>query len=112
MNITQEGEDQKRMETDPLTVHLTVILEKMFSYSPINFYKELVEKEDWYWAYTWKDGEKEDFINWLTDYLFNNKEAREQLMFYPTKQKDKCFDTARTFESMFGWREEIKKDEE
>ena len=58
----------------------------------------------WFHKYTWTSKEEEDFINWLTDRLAQNKEWREELLEIPTKNRKLLKQAARMFALNYGWK--------
>ncbi len=58
----------------------------------------------WYTKHKWTVEEEKSFAEWFKDYLFNNKEAREEILNYPTKDKTKISDAVNDFLFNFGWK--------
>ena len=52
--------------------------------------------------FTTKEQES-DFIDWLTNYLYNNTDARNEMAWIPRKTKKVCRGLAETFNSFYGW---------
>lgn len=60
-------------------------------------------KAGWYRDYTWTKVEANDYVEWMTDYLYNNTEARKELMTITSKHKGRCKSTAEFFSNMYLW---------
>ena len=74
------------------------------NYSKINF-----KKKNWFWDYEWTNEQQNEFIEWLTDYMKDNKEARNDLMQRPSSVKKILERFAREFVFNYGWKtKEIK----
>lgn len=58
----------------------------------------------WYHDYEWTQAQEDKFVEWMADYLFNNKEAREEFMEFPTRNKKRCKEAARGFMFYCGWK--------
>lgn len=82
--------------------HLDKILKEMFS--RVGAKKVDTSKPDWFLKYSWTSEEESYFVNWLTDYLMEHKEAREQLMKFPLKNKKAVRDFACWFVFDYGWK--------
>jgi hypothetical protein len=62
-------------------------------------------KPDWYFEHTWTQEQAHDFIVWLTEYLYNNKEARKYITGINSKlSKKKLNSIASNFEAIYGWK--------
>jgi len=88
---------------DQFGEHFSLILKEMFRRVGADYDTFDFDKEHWYNDYHWTIEENEDFINWLTDYLYNNSKARKELMSYTRKNKKACRSTASWFNLMWGW---------
>ena len=84
--------------------HLEIILIKMFSYVGAKYSKEFVKSERWFLKHEWTAPQENDFKKWLTDYLYNNKLARIELMTYSYKNKKNCIKAANEFIFNYGWK--------
>lgn len=98
------------MDWLPISDELKTILQKMFSYSPFEFSEEFVRDDFWYTKFTWSPEERNDFIEWCSNFLYENKEARE-LITYCTKNKTQCRKAATILADTFGWKEELPEKE-
>jgi len=84
--------------------HLIIILTEMFRRVGVEYKPELSQGERWYEAHEWTDEESDSFVEWMSDYLYTNSEARKEIMNFPHKSKKKCRATAVTFNLWFGWK--------
>jgi hypothetical protein len=91
------------MTTEPIKKHLRIILEKMFEGTGIPYSDEYVKTNDWYLNYKWTEDQENEFTDWLADYLYNNSDARKELMALSNKSKAACMKAAIQFSSFFGW---------
>lgn len=91
------------MRDVPIKEHVRIVLQKMFEGTGIEYSDEYVKQEYWFCNYQWTDKQHSDYVEWLTDYLYKNKEARKQIMTTPTKIKSLCRLCAEGFAAMFGW---------
>ena len=85
--------------------HLFEILCKMFDCVGATYHADLVKKRGWFLKNQWTVEQQEEYIKWLTNYLYKNKEAREEIVFTPNiKTKKWCEKAARVFVFEFGWK--------
>jgi len=84
--------------------HIDIILTEMFRRVNAEFTPDFTKAEAWYYAYEWTREEEQEFVDWLSDYLFHNKEARHEIMNFPIRNKNKCRNAAMQFNAWFGWR--------
>jgi hypothetical protein len=91
------------MQQKKLTKHLTIILEKMFEGTGIEFSEDYVNQDSWYLNYAWPEVIQENYTTWLTGYLYNNAEARKELMNFPQKNLKQCKKVAEQMVLFFGW---------
>ena len=68
-------------------------------YEDINFEDDL-----WFFERQWTKEQESEFIDWLTDHLRTNKEARVAIMKIPSRTKSMCKRTAEAFAFNFGWK--------
>lgn len=59
--------------------------------------------DNWFQKYTWTEIEQEVFTAWLADYLYKNKDARNEFMERPIKNKIQCRKVADVFVFNYGW---------
>jgi len=84
--------------------YLKEILTEMCSRVKIKFEEKNLKNEHWFQKYEWTQKEEKDFVNWLAEYMKNNKEARETLMMFPRKNKRELKQFAEMFCFNYGWR--------
>jgi len=73
------------------------------NYDEIDFTKEL-----WFMKYEWSKEEEQSFINWLADYLYKNKEARQVIVFSSyNKTKKYMKKVAEEFTFNYGWKTKL-----
>ena len=51
----------------------------------------------WFMDYSWSEEQERKFTKWLSNYLYNSKEARIELMGYAYKNKARCIQAAEEF---------------
>lgn len=69
-------------------------------FDSINFQEE----SDWYNKYEWTIQECKQFEKWLSDYLYTNTKARNEVMAFPMKRRKSTDRLANEFVFMYGWR--------
>ena len=84
--------------------HLKVILKKMCQIVGADFDLMDFEQKDWYFGYSWTVSEEKMFREWLKNYLKKNKEARNELMNWPSKKEKALEDVAGWFVFNYGWK--------
>jgi hypothetical protein len=84
--------------------HLKIILQRMFEQSGHIFSEKFTQKKNWFWKHTWTLAEEQEFIEWLTNYLYINSGARKELMGHSGKNKSICKAFARMFTFNYGWK--------
>jgi hypothetical protein len=82
--------------------HLEIVLKEMCSrvgadYDYIDF-----KKEQWFWDYKWTQEQETNFKRWFVNYLVSNKEAKKELMQFPSITKVEKF--ANFFVTNYGWK--------
>jgi len=83
---------------------LQTILTEMFTRVGDTYDEDKTSSDAWYEAHEWTQEEQDSFIDWLADYLYNNRDARKFLMSYPYKNKKHCRATASQFNAWYGWK--------
>lgn len=68
-------------------------------YTKINF-----NEPEWYLDYCWSEKQQEDFIEWMTDYLYTNSKARREILNHPTRSKKLIRKAVSEFVFNYGWR--------
>ena len=67
------------------------------------------KEEGWFMQHSWTQSEEEDFIKWVTDYLYTDKQARIDIMNSPSKRKGTCKKAATYFVWNYGWKTNLNK---
>jgi len=83
---------------------LETILTEMFARVGDKYEEEKTSSDSWYNSHEWTIEEQNSFKDWLTDYLYNNKDARKFMMSFPIKDKKRCKETASQFNAWYGWK--------
>lgn len=86
--------------------HLTKIMKKMFSYVKEKYTPEYCKKPEWFMKHTWTEKQENSFNDWMVEYLYNNKEAREEIMEHPIKNKKIIKELVSWFILDYGWKNE------
>ena len=84
--------------------HLGIVLRKMCKMVGADPNKINFKKNNWYWDFSWTEQDEHDFINWLSEYLLDNADARSELMNNPIKNKKRTEALAREFVLNYGWK--------
>ena len=84
--------------------HLSVILKEMCYRVDVDYKAMDFNKQGWFWKHSWTQAEQASFIEWLAEYLRNNKEARDTIMKYPSKTKKATLESAKSFVANYGWK--------
>ena len=85
-------------------LHMTNVLTEMCTRVGANFNRINFKKSDWYWEFEWTQSEDDNFIEWLSDYLFKYSGARTEIMQFPVKNKIICKGVASQFCANYSWR--------
>ena len=64
------------------------------------------KSNDWYLSHTWTIEQERDFVNWMTDYLYANIQARREIMTNYLTNKKRCRKAADQFVFAYGWKYE------
>ncbi len=90
--------------------HLTIILKEMCrrvgaDFDKLNF-KRRVGRKEWFMRYKWTEKEELDFKKWFVNYLYKNREARKELLEFPSiyQSKRELEKVASWFLLDYGWR--------
>jgi len=62
------------------------------------------KKKGWYLDYSWTEKEQNNFIKWLSDYLYNNSGARKEIMALPLKNRVNTKGVAMMFVLNYGFK--------
>ena len=68
-------------------------------YNTINF-----SESCWFDKYEWTKQEHDDFVDWLSDYLIKNKEARIGILNIDSPSKKMVNDFCKMFALNYGWK--------
>ena len=91
----------------PHTLH---ILKQMCREIRISFKKIDFNEDRWYTKYEWTEYKQEKFKKWLVDYLYSNKDARQEILGYPySKTKKQLENNVNYFVLNYGWKLKEKK---
>ena len=69
------------------------------NYEEIDF-----KQKDWYYLYEWTSEQEQEFIQWMTNYLLENRAARQELLEFAYKDKKTCNKAAKEFTWNYGWK--------
>lgn len=89
--------------------HLRVILKEMCKRVGAKFEEINFKKQNWFMKFSWTEKEQNEFIDWLTNYLYQNSEARKEVMKFPVKDKKRCKEVAIQFVSFYGWKTKTRR---
>ena len=89
--------------------HLEIILREMCTRVGADFDTTDFKRPEWYWEHEWSKEDETEFSDWLRDYLYDNLEARRELLNHTTKNKKHAADAAAEFVWMYGWK--VRSDE-
>jgi hypothetical protein len=98
------------IKEDDFTIpkHTLFIFHQMCREIRVSCKKIDFNKTEWYLKHSWTNYKQNKFINWLTNYLFNNKEARQEIVASPSRKSKKFLRKVATeFILVYGWK--IKK---
>jgi hypothetical protein len=84
--------------------HLNIILEKMFDSVGVIFTEDFCKTPNWFMKYSWTREQEDTFRKWLIEYLYQDIEARKELMSYAYKNKKSCERAANEFLFNYGWK--------
>ena len=86
--------------SESLKVVLTEMLDRVHgAHSQMDF-----TTDDWYHKYSWSEQTQDEFTEWLTNYVYSNKDARRELTTLTTKHKGDCKVFSGQFVWQYGWR--------
>ena len=83
---------------------LQIILKKMFEIIGEEYSFEKTQSDSWFLDYSWTAEQENQFRDWLVNYLYENKEARQSLMRWPRKNKKTCKRATNEFILWYGWK--------
>ena len=83
--------------------HLKIILTEMCQKVGVEFKDVNFNDADWYQKHTWTEEEQDDFVKWMTDYLYTNTEARREITTVISRNKRQSKRAAEMFCFSYGW---------
>lgn len=83
---------------------ISVVLKEMFKRVGATYNEDLVQDDGWYLKYSWPKVEEDEFKEWFTDYLYNNVQARKEIMAFPRKNKVHIRKVVEEFVWNYGWK--------
>jgi GR25 family glycosyltransferase involved in LPS biosynthesis len=84
--------------------HLKTIFTEMCKRVKADPTKINPKKEEWFRKHSWTLEEQDDFAEWMTNYIYNNKEAMKEILIYTTRSKKKVREAVDWFLFNYGWR--------
>lgn len=84
--------------------HFKVIMVEMCALVGADWDKIDPKKENWFQDYTWDEETQEIFIDWATNYLYNNKEARTEILTSSFRNKKRIRKAFEDFTNSYGWK--------
>ena len=84
--------------------HAEIVLRNMCKFVDADYDSIDFTHPTWFWTYQWDNKTQDTFISWLTDYLYNDKDARKELMRHPRKKRKECERAAVFFVWNYGWK--------
>lgn len=88
--------------------HLTVVLKEMCTRAGTTYGDIDFSDQNWYLSHTWTEKEQNEFRDWLVNYWYKNKEAREEMLALPwMKKKSELKKPADWFIFNYGWKIEL-----
>ena len=69
-----------------------------------NYSKFNPTKKNWYSKYSWTLKQEIKFEDWMVDYIYNNKEAKDELLDIHGKNKNLIRRAVRFFLLNYGWK--------
>jgi hypothetical protein len=82
----------------------------MCDIADVDYYSIDFQSDGWYSKHTWSKNEEYDFKVWFYEYLRDNKEARKEIMNYPSTKSKNIEEAVSFFVSMYGF--VTRKDDE
>ena len=71
-------------------------------YNSIDF-----NEDRWFMKHEWNKHTESEFCDWLSNYLHNNREARNTIMNHPTRRKIQRDATSKAWCFQYGWKYSI-----
>ena len=103
----------KKVYVNQFGEQVTEVLRDMCGRVNVDFHTIPFTDNESYWFtwYEWTKSDQEDFIKWLTNYLYTKSAARREIMGYSYRNKKRCKDAALFFSMNYGWKTKINLDE-
>ncbi len=84
--------------------YLKRIMKEMCKRVGADFNKMNFKKQDWFLEYSWTKENEEKFKKWLMNFLYKNRKAREEILEFPSKNKNKLKNAINMFLFSYGWK--------
>lgn len=84
--------------------YLKIVLEEMCKRVDVDYNSLDFSDDMWYNKYTWTIKECKSFEKWLSDLVYNDTKARNELMRFPIKRRKNCDMLAAEFVFNYGWK--------
>ena len=84
--------------------HIQIVLRKMCDM--VGADADIIDfgESEWYWEHAWTKEQESEFKKWMADYLYNNTQARKEIMSFPRKTKKNCKEVVDFFVFNHGWK--------
>ena len=86
--------------------HFDIIIAKMCSWIGVDSNQASNDIPDWFMQHSWTPAQEESFCKWLSTYLYNDTEARNEIMRFPRRTRNKTDKVAKEFVWTYGWKYE------
>ena len=86
--------------------HFDIIIAKMCGWIGVDPSQASNDIPDWFMQHSWTPAQEKSFIEWLSNYLYNDTEARNEIMLFPRRRRRETDETASKFVWNYGWRYE------
>jgi hypothetical protein len=83
--------------------NLKTILTEMCSRVGVTFEDVDFQENAWYTKHKWTAEEEASFEDWLSNFLFTNKEARKELLKHTVNSRKQCDTASKEFVVNYGW---------
>lgn len=87
-----------------MSKNLEMVIREMCSRVGADFDKIDFKSSNWFQKYTWPQTEKNLFVVWLVGTLLVDKEMRQEMMAFPSKNKKSIEKFANSFVCNYGWK--------
>lgn len=86
--------------------HLKYIIRNMCQIADVDFNSVDFKASDWFMQHSWNEEQQEKFHQFFITYLKSDKEARQELMQRPSKNKRDLEKVYQEFNLNWGWKNE------